>query len=69
LEPTGSATARNTKNEMAEKRGGRGEERRKDPERAESLSKEYNPLALLRRGLMLWKRAIGSNEMNDDSEK
>jgi hypothetical protein len=55
---------RGTKNEFAEKRGGRGEERRKDLERAESLSKEQNPLALLRRGPMLWKRAIGSNEWN-----
>jgi hypothetical protein len=31
---------RKTKNELAEKRGGRGEERRKALERAESLSKE-----------------------------
>jgi hypothetical protein len=40
LEPTGSAKARKTKNELAEKHGGRGEERRKDLEIAESLSKE-----------------------------
>jgi hypothetical protein len=40
LEPPGSAKARNTKNELAEKRGGRGEERRKDLEEAESLSTE-----------------------------
>jgi hypothetical protein len=59
LEPTGLSKARKTKNELAEKRGGRGEERRRDVERAESLSKEQNPLALLRRGPMLWKRAIG----------
>jgi hypothetical protein len=66
LEPTGSAKVRKTKNELAEKRGGRGEERRKDPERAENLSKEQNPLALLRRGPMLWKRAIGSNHHHHD---
>jgi hypothetical protein len=40
LEPTGSARARKTKNELAEKCGGRGKERRKDLEGAESLSKE-----------------------------
>jgi hypothetical protein len=40
LEPTRSAKVRKTKNELAEKRGGRGDERRKDLERAESLSKE-----------------------------
>jgi hypothetical protein len=62
LESAGSAKVRKTKNELAEKRGGRSEERRKDLDRAESLSKEQNPLALLRRGPMLWKRAIGSNE-------
>jgi hypothetical protein len=62
LEPTGSAKARKTKNKLAEKRGGRAEERRKDLGRAGSLSKEQNPLVLLRRGPMLWKRAMGSNE-------
>jgi hypothetical protein len=50
-----------SKNELAEKRGGRGEERRRALGRAESLSKEQNLLALLRSGPVLWKRAIGSN--------
>jgi hypothetical protein len=58
-----SQTEIKTKNELAEKCGGRGEERGKDVERPESLSKEQNPLALLRRGPRLWKRAIGSYEM------
>jgi hypothetical protein len=40
LEPSGSAKARKMKNELAEKRGGRCEERRKYLERAESLSRE-----------------------------
>jgi hypothetical protein len=67
LEPTGSAKARKTKNKLAEKHGGRGEEKRKDPERAESLSKEQNPLALLRRGPMLWRRVIGSIIIKDET--
>jgi hypothetical protein len=40
LECTGSAKARKMKNELAEKCGGRGVERRKDLEGAESLSRE-----------------------------
>jgi hypothetical protein len=44
LDPTGSATARNITNELAEKRRGRGKERTgknwRELERAESLSKE-----------------------------
>jgi hypothetical protein len=63
LELTGSAKARKTKNELVEKRGGRGEERRKDLERAEGLSKEWNLLALLRRGLMLWKKSDGIKQI------
>jgi hypothetical protein len=35
LEPTGSAKARKTKNELAEKCGGRGEERRRPGESRE----------------------------------